>query len=200
MIKKLSLTSLALISIFSVSSIADTLTKPHSVGGHIASGNIEFNNSSRDGDGVVQVYGFYNYAFTENMSLEAGLNVGADVDDWDCYEDKDDDWHCSTNNDHSLFGLGVDEIKYTNLVAAVKGILPLSAHNSLYAKVGAQFYDYELSRRNRTLFDDDGVGLYLAVGWQYEWDMGIGMSAGYERYDMGDLESSTVNVGINYNF
>jgi hypothetical protein len=201
MIKKLPLSLLLVFtSTFNVSSIADTLAKPHSFGVSIASGGIEFNNSSYDGDGVAQVYGFYNYAFTENFSLEAGLNIGADVDDWECYEDRDDDWHCSTNNEDSLFGLGVDEIEYTNLVAAIKGVVPLSQRNSLYGKIGAQFYDYELSRHNRAVFKDDGVGLYLAAGWQYEWDMGIGMNVGLEKYDMDDLESTVLSIGINYNF
>tara|TARA_R110002167_G_scaffold326553_1_gene532559 strand:+ start:30 stop:635 length:606 start_codon:yes stop_codon:yes gene_type:complete len=201
MVRKLPLPLLfAFISIFSVSSIARTAANPHSFGGHVASGGIEFNNSSYDGDGVVQVYGFYNYAFTENISLEVGLNIGADVDDWECYEDRHDDWHCSTNNEDSLFGLGIDEVEYSNLVTAIKGVIPLTKRNGLYAKIGAQFYDYELSRYNRTLFDDSGIGSYLAVGWQYEWDMGIGMNAGFEKYNMGDLDSTVFAVGINYNF
>lgn len=191
---------LVLTSTFSVGTIANTPAKQHSFGGHIASGSIEFNNVSADGDGVVQVYGFYNYAFTENLSLEVGLNIGADVDDWECYEDRHDDWHCSTNNNDSLFGLDVDQVEYSNLVTAIKGVVPLSARNSLYAKVGAQFYDYELSRHNRTLFDDNGVGLYLAAGWQYAWDMGIGMNVGLEKYDMGDLDSAAFNVGMSYRF
>ncbi|WP_158966586.1 outer membrane beta-barrel protein [Paraglaciecola sp. L3A3] len=191
---------LAFTASLSISAFADTLTNPHSFGGHIASGGIEFNNSTADGDGVAQVYGFYNYAITENFALEVGLNIGADVDDWECYEDRHDDWHCSTNNNDSLFGLEVNEVEYSNLVAAVKGLVPVTQRNSLYAKVGAQLYNYELNRRHRTVIDDDGVGLYLAVGWQYEWDMGIGMSAGFEKFDMDDLVSTTANVGISYNF
>ena len=201
MIKKLPLSLLlVLTSTLSVGSIAGTLAKPHSFGVNIASGGIEFNNSDYDGDGVAQIYGFYNYAFTDQLSLEVGLNIGADVDDWDCYEDRDDDWHCSTNKDSSLFGLNVDEVEYTNLVTAIKGVIPLSQRNSLYGKVGAQFYDYELSRHNRAVFEDNGVGLYLAAGWQYEWDMGIGMNVGLEKYDMGNLESTVLSVGINYHF
>lgn len=200
MSKKLSFSLLVLTSTLSVSSIAATPANPHSFGGHVGFGGIEYKNSSYDGDGVVQVYGFYNYAFTDQLSLEVGVNIGADVDDWDCYEDRNDDWHCSTNNEQSLFGLEVDEVEYTNLVTAIKGVVPLSTRNSLYAKVGAQFYDYELNRSNRTLFDDNGVGLYLAAGWQYEWDMGIGMNVGLEKYDMGDLDSSVLNVGMSYRF
>jgi hypothetical protein len=190
----------AITSTLSAGAVANEPANPHSFGGHIAAGGIEFNNSSADGDGVVQVYGFYNYAFSERFSLEVGLNAGGDVDNWDCYEDSFDDWHCTTNHNKSLFGLGVDEIEYSNIVTAIKGVAPLTERNSLYAKVGAQFYDYEMSRNHRVRFEDDGLGLYLAVGWQYEWDMGIGMSAGFEKYDMGDLESTSANVGMSYRF
>ena len=179
---------------------ADNPSKPQSFGVQVGVGGIEFRGSSYDGDGISQVYGFYNYAFTENFIVEVGLNVGADIDDWDCYEDENDDWHCSTNNDDSLFGLDVDEVEYFNSVAAVKGVIPVAEHNSLYGKIGAHYYDYEISRRNRTVYDDTGIGLYLAAGWQYKWDMGIGMNAGIETYDMDELDSTTLNVGINYSF
>lgn len=191
---------ISLTAVFSISSFAGPLDKPHSFGAQIGAGGLEFKNSRYDGDGVAHVYGFYNYAYTENLSLEVGLNIGADVDNFECYEDNHDDWHCSRNNNDSLFGLGVDEVEYSNLVAAVKGILPLSKRSSLYGKVGAQFYDYELSRHNRILYDDSGVGLYLAAGWQYEWDRGIGMNVGFERYDMRDLESNVLSIGMSYHF
>lgn len=190
----------ALTATFSIGSIAGALDKPHSFGAQIGSGSLEFNNSSYDGDGVAHVYGFYNYAYTEHLSLEVGLNIGADVDNFECYEAGHDDWHCSINNDDSLFDLGVDEVEYSNVVAAIKGIIPLSKRNSLYGKVGAQFYDYELSRHNRILFDDSGVGLYLAAGWQYQWDMGLGMNVGFEKYDMRDLESNVLSIGMSYSF
>lgn len=199
--RKLALSLLAAITAsFSVSSNADTLANPHSFGGHIAAGSIEYNNSSAEGDGVVQVYGFYNYAFTERLLLEVGLNVGSDIDEWDCYEDSFDDWHCTTNNNQSLFGLGVDEVEYSNIVVAIKGVVPISKRNSLYAKIGANYYDYELNRNHRTLSSDTGLGLYLAAGWQYEWDSGIGMNVGLEKYQMGSLDSFTSNIGISYRF
>lgn len=191
---------LAVTSISSLNLMANTLQKPYSFGAHIASGGAEFNDSEADGDGIVQVYGFYNYGVTQNFAIEVGLNVGVDVDEWDCYEDRHDDWHCTTANHDSLFGLGVDDVEYSNLVAAIKGVLPLNHRNSLYGKIGAQLYEYELRSNRHLLFEDDGVGLYLALGWQYEWDMGLGMSAGFERYEMDSLETTAANVGISYNF
>jgi hypothetical protein len=199
--RKLALSLLSVITAsFSVCSIANTLANPHSFGGHIAAGELEFRDSKASDNSVAQVYAFYNYALTEQFSLEAGLNIGLDIDNWDCYEDTYDDWHCTTRNNKSMFGLGVDEVEYSNIVAAVKGIVPLSKRNSLYAKLGANYYDYELSRNHRTLYSDTGLGLYVAAGWQYEWDSGIGMNVGLEKYQMGSLDSLTSNIGISYRF
>ena len=184
---------------FSTEVTQNTSSKLHSFGGPLAVGGVEYVISNNGDDGVVQLYGFYNYAFSQHFSLELGLNIGADIDDWDCYETYNDDWHCSTNND-SLFGLDVDEVEYSNLVVAVKGTLPLSQRNSLYGKIGAHYYDYDINRNNRTIINDSDIGVYLAAGWQYRWDMGLGMNAGYEAYDMGDLETFTLNVGISYQF
>ena len=96
--------------------------------------------------------------------------------------------------------MNADEVEYSNLVVAIKGKLPLSQRNSLYAKIGAQYYDYDINRGNKTIVSDADIGLYLAAGWQYRWDMGLGMNAGYETYDMGDLTTFTLNVGISYQF
>lgn len=176
-----------------------TTLKKHTFGAHLAAGGVEYKNSNSDNDGVGQIYTYYNYAFTENVFLELGFNAGSDSSSWECHETANDDWLCSSNND-SLFGLAVDEVNYSNFVVAAKGTLPLSQRNSLYAKVGAQYYDYDINRRNKNIIHDSDIGLYLAAGWQYQWDMGIGMDVGYEMFDMGDLDTYTLNVGMSYQF
>ena len=60
--------------------------KQHSFGGQLAAGNIEYKNINNNGDGVVQLYGFYNYALNQNFAIELGLNIGTDIDNWQCYE------------------------------------------------------------------------------------------------------------------
>jgi len=185
---------------FSADMPNSTEFKKHSFGGHLSAGGVEYKGiDNNNDDGVVQLYGYYNYAVSQHFSLELGLNIGTDAENWDCYETDNDNWHCSTNN-NNLFGLAVDEIEYSNLVVAVKGKLPLSERNSLYGKVGAQYYDYDINRKNRTLIHDSDIGLYLAAGWQYQWDMGIGMDVGYEAIDMGDLDTYTLNIGMSYQF
>ena len=201
-VKKLSLLTVLSTAVnyqvFSAEVTQESPLKQHSFGVQLAAGGIEYKNSNND-EGTVQLYSYYNYAFSQNFSLELGVNFGTDVEDWECHETYNDNWHCSTNN-NSLFGLNADEVEYSNLVVAIKGLLPLSQRNSLYAKIGAQYYDYDINRGNKSIVHDSDIGLYLAAGWQYQWDMGLGMNAGYEAFDMGDLETFTLNVGINYKF
>ncbi|NQY89167.1 MAG: porin family protein [Colwellia sp.] len=179
--------------------VDDTDFKRHTFGAHIAAGGVEYKGSSSDDGGVVQFYSYYNYAVNGNFSLEVGLNVAADVDVWECEEVNHNDWRCSDINDN-LFGQGADEIEFSNLVLAVKGTLPLSQRNSLYVKVGVQSYRYDLYSSNETIADDSGTGLYLAAGWQYRWDFGLGINVGYEAFNMGDLDTYTLNTGLSYQF
>lgn len=160
---------------------------------------MEYKGSNSDDSGVVQLYAYYNYAVNRHFSLEVGVNVGADFDKWECEKVDKNDWNCfDTDNDH--FGLGVDEIEFSNVVIAIKGTLPLSKRNSLYGKLGVQAYSYDISSDNITVVDDSGTGLYLAAGWQYRWDFGLGMNVGYEAIDMGKLDTFTLNTGISYQF
>jgi hypothetical protein len=70
----------------------------------------------------------------------------------------------------------------------------------LYAKLGAQYYDYEFSRNGNHLEGEDGIGVLFEAGWQYQWDMGIGMNVGLRYQDMGELTLKSQNVGISYAF
>jgi hypothetical protein len=174
-----------------------TPLKKHTFGGQFAVGNVE-HDSGRIGDtDVIQFYGFYNFAFTEYFSLEVGINSGADYDDWSCDEYSEDSWFCS-NNDFSWSFL--DDVEYSNVIFALKGVAPLSQRNSLYGKIGGQLYDYDIYKFNDYSKSDDGTGLFLEGGWQYQWDFGLGMRAGVQYIDMGDLESTTFTTGVSYSF
>ncbi|MEP1740791.1 MAG: porin family protein [Kangiellaceae bacterium] len=174
-------------------------SKQHTFGLSAAAGGAEYKGSSADGDGVAHLYGYYNFNINKNFSFEAGLIAGTDADDWRCEEVEDDEWECRSDND-PIFNLQADELTYGSLVVAMKGKLELTARNSLYAKVGGQFYDYEFQRDNQKLESEDGFGAFLEAGWQYQWDSGWGINAGYQYVDMGDLEISTLNFGASYSF
>lgn len=170
--------------------------KRHTFGGKIAVGNVELKGSP-DED-YTNFYSYYNYKLNQTLSLEVGLNFGFDASDWEC-EDFDNGFTCRDRND-SMFGIGADELEVTSLVLAGKAAIPLSKRNSLYAKLGANIYDYEILRDDRLLLEDSGTGVYLEAGWQYAWDFGLGMDAGVQYFDMGDLDSVTFGVGVNYQF
>jgi len=189
-----SLLSLSLLSTFSYAQ-----DRQHSVGlvTGVASG--EYKNSSQDGDGFAQAYFFYNYQILENFSVELAYNTAMELDSWECEETSDDRWTCGTNN-KPMFDLLANEMKLDGFVVAIKGQAPLSKNNSLYAKLGAQYYDYKFSRNDHFVEGETGTGVFFEAGWQYRWNCGIGMNVGLRYQDMGELTLKSPNVGISYSF
>ncbi|SFD14832.1 outer membrane beta-barrel protein [Pseudoalteromonas denitrificans] len=176
-------------------------SKKHTFGAQWSLGSVDYDKAHFDDDGVVQIYGYYNYRINNRFAVEVGINRGADWD-WDCDnddndddDDDDDDWGCD-----STWFWSDDEIEFTNYVVAAKGNVELSQRNSLFAKFGAQFYDYELSYKNVLKDDDNGVGVFAEAGWQYRWDFGLGLNAGIQFIDMGDLDTTTFTTGMSYQF
>lgn len=198
--KLLNLAVTSLLSLSLISTAAYCEEKKHTVGLVAGFASGEYKNSSKDGDGFVQSYLFYNYQFVDHFSVEVGFNSAAEYDDWDCEEDDDDNWTCRWNDDNKIFNMESDDFELHGFVAAIKGDVPLSKRNSLYGKVGAQYYDYEFSGNDHYIGGDSGTGLFLEAGWQYEWDLGLGMNVGIRYQDMGDLTLTSSNVGISYAF
>lgn len=196
---KLNKLTLLLTAVFSVNVAAQDDLKRHSVGVQASVAGVEYKNSDSDGNGVTQLYFHYNYALNRIFSLEAGVNVGRENDNWKCQRDDDDKWSCR-DKDLSLFELNGDKIVLKNLVLAGKAQYSLSQRNSVYGKLGAQLYDYKIKQRSRVLVDESGVGLYAEAGWQYRWDSGIGMGVGLKLMKMGDLSTAGTTLGINYAF
>lgn len=172
---------------------------PHSVGAQLSGAAAKYKSSTQDGDGVGQLYLHYNYAINDMFSVELGLNNAADVDDWKCSDVNKDKFTCA-KNDTKLFGLNADEVEYSNFVVAAKGQYSLSQRNSLYGKIGAQFYDYDISNNSKKVQSDDGVGLFLAAGWQYQWDNGLKINAGLQSMKMGYLKVAGTTLGLSYQF
>lgn len=128
-----------------------------------------------------------------------GLLAGGDAD-WDCKK-VSDKWECYSDNDRKdTFELAADNLELGALVVAIKTDLLLSKRNKIYGKAGLSYYDYELDLDFVQIADEDGVGFMLEAGWEYRWDMGIGMNVGLQHHKMSDLKSNTLNVGISYAF
>ena len=191
-------TPLLLAAAVSFSASAE-VESPHSVGLAFSGGGIDYKGKDTDGTGVGQSYLYYNYQFSPHYYLEVGLARAEDVDDWKCDNDGENSWDCRADgNNH--FSLDVDNYSQDSLIVAFKTDLSLSKRNSLYAKLGAEFYEYELSVDHNKIADESGVGLYLEAGWQYRWDNGMGMNVGVQHHDLGDLERTNVSVGVSYSF
>ncbi len=195
--KTLTTISLLALSISSTSTFAKDLKHSFGLQTGVASG--EYKNSTKDGDGFAQAYLFYNYQLFNNISLEVGYNGATELDNWECEEEEDDKWTCGQNN-KPIFGLAADEFVLDGFVAALKGHVAISQRNSLYGKIGAQYYDYDFRRDGDFVEGDSGTGLFIEAGWQYRWNCGIGMNVGLRYQDMDDLTFTSPNIGINYAF
>lgn len=180
----------------STASYADT-QPTHSFGVQLGGGEIEYKRQEAEAFGTS--YLFYNYRFSPFYSLEVGLLGGGDAD-WDCRETSGE-FECFSDEDKGdLFELNADSVDLGALVVAIKTDLSLSKRNKLYGKVGLSYYNYEIELHSQTIADEDGVGYILEGGWEYRWDMGIGMNVGFQYHKMDDLESNTLNIGISYGF
>jgi len=195
--KRLPLLSVTFLALsLSTTAMAEVETE-HSVGFQLGGGGLEYKGESTDGHGARQAYLYYNYKFMPQYYLEIGLSSGAEIN-WDCDKYSNNEWNCETE-DHE-FDLTADDFKYKALIVALKTDLALSERNSLYGKIGASFYDYELGLEELTIADKNGVGFVVEAGWEYRWDNGMGLNAGIQYQDMGDLELNTLNVGVSYAF
>ena len=167
----------------------DQALKKHIFGAQWSLGSADHDKSLINDTGVSHLYGYYNYAIDQKLAIEIGYNEGSD-------------WSIG-------WGWDSDDTKYKNFVIATKGSIPLSKRNSLFFKLGGQIYDYQItdqsfdSQLNKTgnlLEKKSGFGFYLEAGWQYRWDIGLGLNSGLQFMDMGNLTISTFTTGISYQF
>jgi len=183
----------------SSSILANEIKSPHTVGLQSGGAGLEHNGKDTDGEGVGYSYLYYNYQFMPNFYAEIGLIGGEDVDDWKCIKKNSDNYVCHSD-DSDDFELQADDFEFGAIVFALKTDLKLSKRNTLYAKVGAEFYDYNFEMNRKKIIDEDGVGLLMEAGWEYRWDNGMGINTSLQLHDMGDLEMTAFNIGLSYAF
>jgi len=190
---------MSLISLAISTAVLADQKSPHSVGLQVGVGGIEYQGSDAEGTGVGTSYLYYNYNFMPNYTIELGL-LGSSDFDWKC-DEATDGWDCYSNDKRKNdFVLDADKFELNATVIALKSSIALSKRNSLYGKVGASYYDYEMILNGDKTVNETGIGFMLEGGWQYRWDTGMGMNTGLQYQKMGDLKSSNLNVGISYSF
>ncbi|WMN60509.1 porin family protein [Pseudoalteromonas xiamenensis] len=171
----------------------------HQIGVQLHSGSAKYKSSSKDGDGVSNLYLYYNYQFDPMFSLEGGLSVGAELDDWDCTDLTKDRFECVREN-NALFDLNANKLEYTSIVVAGKAQFDVTQNSNVYGKLGLHRYDYEMKNGNTKVVDDSGFGYLAEAGWEYQWNNGIGLNLAVRYTDMGDLDTTTWGVGMSYRF
>ncbi|TMO65006.1 porin family protein [Pseudoalteromonas aurantia] len=197
--KILSVIALSLVGTLTFTSQAAQNDEQHRVGAQLSGGSASYQNSKQDGDGVGQLYAYYNYQFNAVWAFEAGISTGSESDDWKCKEITNNKFTCD-RQDELLFDLKANKLDYSNFITAAKGQYQLTENNHIYAKLGAQFYEYEIAQSSKILVDEDGVGIFAEAGWQYDWDNGVAVNLAWQYMDMGDLEVNTLGVGLSYRF
>lgn len=86
-----------------------------------------------------------------------------------------------------------------NLVALAR--YPVTPRGTVYAKVMAVNYDYNVFDDGDVVGSGDGNDLGFGIGWQYTFDSNIGLSVGYESMSLGDdIDLRGVSVSVSYRF
>ncbi|MEI5640725.1 MULTISPECIES: outer membrane beta-barrel protein [unclassified Pseudoalteromonas] len=196
--KKITLGCVTLLAV-SLSGQAKQNNELHRLGVDFSAASASYRGSSLDGDGVGQAYLYYNYQVMPKLTFELGYTNGADLDDWHCKDDNDRQFTCNQNN-KSLFGLGADELEYANVTFAAKSYYPVTENSYLYGKLGLTYFGYKFFRDGNKLGHDNGIGYVLEAGWQYDWNNGMAVNAGYRHQGMQDLDISGFTLGVSYRF
>lgn len=93
---------------------------------------------------------------------------------------------------------------------AAKGAFPVTRNLSLFAKLGANFWDQKLITTNTTSFtptqgaqssvSDSGTGLYYGVGANYDMGDYFSLRAEWERFDIDGAKVDAVTGGFLFKF
>lgn len=86
-----------------------------------------------------------------------------------------------------------------NLVALAR--YPVTPRGTVYAKVMAVSYDYDVFDDGEVVGSGDGSDLGFGIGWRYTFDSNIGLSVGYESMSLGDdIDLRGVSLSASYRF
>jgi long-subunit fatty acid transport protein len=174
---------------FFISSIVFANEKPHAIGLEYSYSDI--NNGSDEetsdlNDLITTHYSYsYQYQMADNFSIGLGYLKGD-----------------SSNADGIIIDIFTDsKIDYSAILLSAKVNYPVSKRNSVYLKVNALQYDYDVVDDNEVVYSEDDNDFGFSFGWGYEFDNGIGINAGYEVLSLGKhIDIKGLNAGIGYRF
>ncbi len=185
------LLSIVLTSILSFSALAGESN--HIIGGNVGYGGQDFETADGEqyggGDSIgIDVY--YRYMLNDNFGLEGSVFSGSG----------------GVASVFTSFFSTVDNISYKGVRAAVYAQVPLSASNSLYAKLGASAnqLNYDVSgvfgSGTTESIETDGTDFYGAVGWGIRFQSGLGLNLEYQYVPIQELIVQNFSIGMSYQF
>ena len=178
-----------LILSFFISSITLASEPPHKVGLEYSYSDIDNSSAEETADLNDLFTSHYSYSYEYKIAEHISIGLGYLKGD-------------SSKADGIILDLLTDsKIDYSAFMISAVINFPLSTRNSLYLKVNALQYDYDIIDDNEVMYNEDGSDLGFSFGWMYEFDNGIGMKAGYEVLNLGNnIDIRGFNTGISYRF
>lgn len=77
----------------------------------------------------------------------------------------------------------------------------VSERNELYGKLIAYRYDYDVIDDGEVVGSGDGSSIGFGIGWRYTFDLGVGVSMGYESISLGDdVDIRGISWALSYQF
>jgi hypothetical protein len=71
----------------------------------------------------------------------------------------------------------------------------------MFAEVSVLDYETRFLNKTQPTVSDQGTGVGVAVGWQYQLDNGVGFKVSVEQLQLGsDVDIESINGGLFYRF
>jgi long-subunit fatty acid transport protein len=174
---------------FCISSIAFANEKPHAIGLEYSYSDINNGSNEETSDLNDSITTHYSYSYQYQMAEDFSIGLGYLKGD-------------SSRADGFLIDIFTDsKIDYSAILLSAKVNYPVSKRNSVYLKVSAIQYDYDVVDDNEVVYNEDDNDFGFSLGWGYEFDNGIGINAGYEILNLGKhIDIKGFNAGISYRF
>jgi opacity protein-like surface antigen len=171
----------------------------YNAGVQISVGNIDHDSFSSDQDSAAQAMFYVDYYFKDGWAIETAVNSGSNVQDWICENVDDTDNYCTSSDENNPNSFKSD-LDFTNFIVALRFDREINQNVFVYGKLGAQYFDYEMTEGSNVFEEDDGTGIFSELGLQYQWSNNVNINVGYQYIGMNDLSTSSFTVGLGYRF
>lgn len=93
------------------------------------------------------------------------------------------------------------KLDYNAILFSTAVNYPVSKRNYLYLEASALEFDYDVIDDSKVVYNESGRDFSYSFGWGYKFDNGMGITAGYEKLNLGEhVDIGGFNTTINYRF